>query len=76
MKIEWFGNQAVKVIFEDGYILASYVPNAAEPLKQSTAETLKRISPLAWQHVDFYGRYRFDGDRPRGYGNPARRNWR
>ena len=35
VKIEWFGDQAVKVVFEDGYTLASHVPNAAEPPKQS-----------------------------------------
>jgi len=43
---------------------------------KAAAETLKRISPLAWQHVDFSGRYRLDSDRPCRYGNPARRNWR
>jgi len=28
------------------------------------AETLKRISPLAWQHINFYGRYQFNSDTP------------
>lgn len=31
-------------------------------LNKAAAEALKRISPLAWQHVNFYGRYRFDSD--------------
>lgn len=28
----------------------------------TAAQALKRISPLAWQHVNFYGRYQFDSD--------------
>lgn len=33
--------------------------------KQKDRETLKnfeRISPIAWQHINFYGRYQFDKD--------------
>ena len=33
--------------------------------KQKDSESLKnfeRISPLAWQHVNFYGRYQFERD--------------
>jgi hypothetical protein len=26
----------------------------------ASAEVLKRISPVAWQHINFYGRYQFD----------------
>ena len=29
---------------------------------QASIETLQRITPLAWQHINFYGRYRFDSD--------------
>ena len=29
-----------------------------------SAEDLKRVSPLAWQHINFYGRYQFDSDTP------------
>jgi hypothetical protein len=27
---------------------------------------LRNLSPVAWQHVHFLGRYLFRGDRPRG----------
>jgi len=27
-----------------------------------TTDTLRRISHLAWQHINFYGRYHFDND--------------
>ncbi len=30
----------------------------------AAVENLKRVSPLAWQHVNFYGRYQFDSDVP------------
>ena len=25
-----------------------------------SAEVIKRVSPVAWQHINFYGRYQFD----------------
>jgi hypothetical protein len=25
-----------------------------------SAQVLKRVSPVAWQHIDFYGRYQFN----------------
>jgi hypothetical protein len=28
----------------------------------AAVDTLQRVTPLAWQHVNFDGRYRFDGD--------------
>jgi len=28
----------------------------------ASAEILKRVSPVAWQHINFYGRYQFDED--------------
>ena len=27
-----------------------------------SAEVLERVSPVAWQHINFYGRYEFDAD--------------
>ena len=28
----------------------------------AAAEVLKHVSPVAWQHINFYGRYQFDED--------------
>ena len=28
----------------------------------ASAEVLKRVTPVAWQHINFYGRYQFDAD--------------
>ncbi len=28
----------------------------------ASAEVIKRVSPVAWQHINFYGRYQFDAD--------------
>ena len=25
-------------------------------------EAIKRVSPIAWQHINFYGHYQFDAD--------------
>jgi hypothetical protein len=30
----------------------------------ASAEILKRVSPVAWQHINFYGRYQFDDVTP------------
>ena len=27
-----------------------------------SSEVIKRVSPVAWQHINFYGRYQFDAD--------------
>jgi hypothetical protein len=28
----------------------------------ASADIFKRVSPVAWQHINFYGRYQFDDD--------------
>lgn len=34
----------------------------AHRLKVSGLDRLAHVAPLAWQHVNFYGRYRFESD--------------
>ena len=29
---------------------------------QAAIDRLQHVTPLAWQHINFYGRYRFDSD--------------
>jgi len=44
-------------------ILLSEVLKIVETQPDSRAtQALQRVSPLAWQHINFYGRYRFDND--------------
>lgn len=39
-------------------LLATFGPNA----RSGILDTLAHIAPLAWQHVNFYGRYRFESE--------------
>ena len=43
-------------------MLLSEVIKVFEKKKRDTEclKNLERISPLAWQHINFYGRYQFD----------------
>jgi len=44
-------------------VILSEVLQTLENVSSNAAnQALKRISPLAWQHVNFYGRYQFDSD--------------
>jgi TnpA family transposase len=44
-------------------ILLSEIVKMFEKQKDSVSlKNLERISPLAWQHINFYGRYQFDRD--------------
>ena len=43
-------------------ILSEVLQSLEKHSNKAAAESLKRITPLAWQHVNFYGRYRFDSD--------------
>jgi len=53
---------ASAVIHYDSIVM-SEVLKSLEKHKENTAiEVLHHVSPMAWQHVNFYGRYRFDSD--------------
>ena len=50
------------VVHYNSVILSEVLHTLEKRREKAAVESLKRISPLAWQHVNFYGRYRFDND--------------
>ncbi|MDA0681538.1 MAG: Tn3 family transposase [Proteobacteria bacterium] len=52
------------VVYYNSLILSEVLGELESQQALVTAEDLKRISPLAWQHINFYGRYQFDSDTP------------
>lgn len=50
------------VVHYNSVILSEVLKSLENQSYRTAIEALKRISPLAWQHVNFYGRYRFDSD--------------
>ena len=52
------------VVHYNSLILSDVLKELSTLGDAAVAETLKRISPLAWQHINFYGRYQFNSDTP------------
>jgi TnpA family transposase len=52
------------VVYYNSLILSEALGELKSKQAFVTAEDLKRVSPLAWQHINFYGRYQFDSDTP------------
>ncbi len=52
------------VVYYNSLILSEVLRELEAQRALASAEDLKRISPLAWQHINFYGRYQFDSDTP------------
>ena len=52
------------VVYYNSLILSEILRELEAQRALVSAEDLKRISPLAWQHINFYGRYQFDSDTP------------
>jgi TnpA family transposase len=50
------------VVHYNSIILSEVMQTLENSSNKAASEALKGISPLAWQHVNFYGRYRFDSD--------------
>lgn len=53
------GNAAV---FYNALILSEALAELESRGDLDSAEVIKRASPVAWQHINFYGRYQFDAD--------------
>jgi len=53
---------AKAVVYYNSIILSEILQTLENGRNKVIAESLKRILLLAWQHVNFYGRYRFDSD--------------
>jgi TnpA family transposase len=48
------------VIYYNALILSEALAEFEQRGDLASAEVLKRVSPVAWQHINFYGRYQFD----------------
>ena len=46
------------VVHYNGIILSEVLQSLEKQGNQASAHPLKTVSPLAWQHINFYGRYR------------------
>jgi TnpA family transposase len=50
------------VVYYNALILSEALTELEFRGDLAPAEVLKRVSPVAWQHINFYGRYQFDED--------------
>jgi hypothetical protein len=50
------------VVYYNSLILSEALAELERRGEFGSAEILKRVSPVAWQHINFYGRYQFDED--------------
>lgn len=47
------------IIFYNAYILSALLTEAEKAGRTDESEIIKRISPIAWRHVNFLGRFVF-----------------
>jgi len=50
------------VIYYNSLILSEAIAELEDRGALDSAEVVKRVSPIAWQHINFYGHYQFDED--------------
>ena len=50
------------VVYYNSLILSEVLDDLEKHGEMIAVETLKRVSSIAWQHINFYGRYHFDAD--------------
>jgi hypothetical protein len=50
---------ANNIIFCNAYILSALLTQAEKAGRKAEADIIKRISPIAWRHVNFLGRFVF-----------------
>ena len=50
------------VVYYNSEILSELLSTLETQANNSAIDILQRVTPLAWQHINFYGRYRFDSD--------------
>lgn len=50
------------VIYYNALILSEALGEFEQRGDLAAAEVLKHVSPVVWQHINFYGRYQFDED--------------
>ncbi|MGB5835218.1 MAG: Tn3 family transposase, partial [Thiohalocapsa sp.] len=50
------------VVYYNSAILSELLSTVQTQANQAAIDRLQHVTPLAWQHINFYGRYRFDSD--------------
>ena len=50
------------VVFYASAILSEVLSAVEKQADNTLVESLQRVTPIAWQHINCYGRYRFDSD--------------
>jgi len=50
---------ANSIIFYNGIILSALLKNAEKARDYEKIDLIKQISPIAWRHINLYGRYKF-----------------
>jgi hypothetical protein len=50
------------VVYYNALILSEALAELERRSELVSSEVIKRVSPVAWQHINFYGRYQFDAD--------------
>ncbi|HCD28161.1 MAG TPA: hypothetical protein DER02_11615 [Gammaproteobacteria bacterium] len=50
------------VVYHNGEILSELLSTLKTQSNNTAIDTLRRVTPLAWQHINFHARYRFDSD--------------
>jgi hypothetical protein len=50
------------VVYYNTLILSEILDELQKRGEVATIEAIKRLSPIAWQHINFYGHYLFDAD--------------
>lgn len=50
---------ANSIILYNGIILSGLIENAEKTKDYEKIDLIKKISPVAWRHINLYGRYKF-----------------
>ncbi len=50
------------VVYYNALILSEVLDELQKRGELAAIEAIKRVSPIAWQHINFYGHYLFDAD--------------
>jgi TnpA family transposase len=50
------------VVYYNALILSEVLDELQKRGELAAIEAIKRVSPIAWQHINFYGHYQFDAD--------------
>ena len=47
------------IVYYNSYILSQFLLEKSKKNQSEQIEALKQVSPIAWRHINFYGKYNF-----------------